>query len=257
MFSVYLTGHQRRDKFLKAFAVGSGSKVFDQSSTHRGGVTVSWGFDDDSIGRLTSCKRESRQFVFLDHAYFRRGYDNGNARVCVNGVHQNQLLNVPDDRKRVWGVEGLPWRKGREVLVIVPSERVCRFLGVSSSWAKEAAQKLTQYTSRPIRMKAKGSGLIGELKDCHAIVSLASVADVEAVKYGIPAFTSEWSPAAPVAQRDFKNIESPIYPDREMWLRTLAYSTWNISELADGTTTRHLQRVLNGDLDLRGAALRN
>ena len=246
VFSVYLTGHEKRDGYLKAFAKGAGSKAYEPGATSRGGVAVSWGLQEN-LGRLLACKAENLPFVFLDHAYFNRGYEH-NARVCVNGVHQNLLLDVPEDRKKMFGVEALPWRRGREILVIVPSERVCLVLGVSKFWAQEKAKELKKYTDRPIRLKFKGDGLLGELRDCHAVVSLASVAEVEAVKYGVPAFTSRWSPASQVAERDFSKIESPIYPDREMWLRTLAYSTWSAGELADGTTTRHLQRVLNGEL---------
>ena len=238
---MYLNGAKKRDEFLRALAKGFDGQVYDTSSSFKGGLTVTWGFDHDSFQRMVECRKEKRPFLFLDHAYFKRGYENGHCRLVINGVHQSELVKVPDDRLKKFGVEVQPWRKGREVLVIVPSENVCRFLGYPLRWAQETANELKKYTDRPIRLKFKGPGLVGELKDCHAVVSLASVAEVEAAKFGVPVFASKHSPAAPIAEQDFSRIEQPIYPEREMWLRGLAYSTWHISELADGTTRRALE----------------
>jgi hypothetical protein len=73
---------------------------------------------------------------------------------------------------------------------------------------------------------------------------------VEMAVAGVPCFTSEFSPAAQISEKDFSKIETPIYPDREPWLKTLSYSQWNVGEMAVGQTTRHLTRVLDGDLNL-------
>lgn len=250
MFNVYLTGVGKRDAFLQAFARGCESKSHDHSKTLIGGTSVFWGLDHEEQSKIQECREKGKKFVFLDHAYFRRGYNLGWARVCINWVHQTGLLDVPDDRVKKLELTLEPWKKGREVIVIKPSEKICQLLGVSLRWANETALKLHEYTDRPIRIKEKGAGLLGELKDCHAVVGLSSVAEVEAARWGIPVFAGEYSPASPVAESDFSKIETPIYPDRDMWLRTLSYSQWNQSEMSDGTTTRHLQRVLNGDFNL-------
>lgn len=245
-FSVYLNGKKQQDQALEAFAKACGGKIYDQSRTLVGGITVVAGLDHESLAKIKQCQRESKPFIFLDHAYFNRGYKTGNFRVCVNGVHQSTLLDVPGDRLERLGLKVEPWRRGLDVVVLVPSERVCDAVGVSKRWAQETAGKLGKYTSRPIRMKFKGLGLAGELNNAHCVVSLASVAEVEAALIGVPVFASEHSPAAPIAEHDFSKIETPIYPDREPWLKNLSYSQWNIGEM--GEATRHLQRVLNGDL---------
>jgi hypothetical protein len=157
---------------------------------------------------------------------------------------------VPDDRLKRFEVVYHPWKRGLEVLVIAPSQRICQALGASGHWAKETAAHIRKYTGRPIRIKEKGPGLGGELKDCHAVVSLSSVAEVEAAKAGVPVFCTADSPAAPIGERDFSKLETPIYPDREMWLRTLSYSQFHIGELADGTAKKIIEE-LYGDQYLR------
>ena len=250
-FSVYLNGKNQQDAALKAFAKACDGIIYEQGRTLVGGITVVAGLDHDSLGRIKQCQKEGRQFVFLDHAYFNRGYKTGNFRVCLNGVHQSTLLEVPGDRLERLGLQVKPWRTGREIVVLAPSERVCDAVGVSKRWAQEIAGKIGKYTGRPVRLKFKGPGLGGELKDAHCVVSLSSVAEVEAALIGVPVFTSEYSPASPIAEHDFLKIESPIYPDREPWLKNRSYSQWNIGEF--GEAIRHLQRVLNGDLNARGA----
>jgi hypothetical protein len=41
-----------------------------------------------------------------------------------------------------------------------------------------------------------------------------------------------------VGKSDLREIESPIYPDREPWLHSLAYSQYDERELCDGTLWR-------------------
>jgi hypothetical protein len=247
-FCVYLNGKKQQDRWLEAFARSANAKIREQGNTLIGGVTVVAGLEFDSLSKIKQCRREGKPFIFMDHAYFNRGYDTGNMRVCVGGVHQTTLWSVPEDRKKSCGVVEQPWRFGAEVFVIAPSERVCEALGASKRWATETAKELRKYTSRSIRIKVKGDGL--KYENAHCAVSLSSAADVEAAVLGVPVFATEHSPAAPIAQKDFSRIETPIYPDRTQWLSTLAYSQWNVGELADGTTKRHLERVLDGDLKL-------
>lgn len=242
---MYRNGKRQQDNWLEAFARSANARIFDQGSTVFGGIPVFAGLEYESLSRIKRCRQEGRPFVFMDHAYFKRGYNTGNMRVCVGGVHHTALLPVPNDRKDLYGVVEAPWRMGDEVIVIQPSERICEAIGAPKRWAADTARELRNYTKRPIRIKQKGDGL--EYTNAHCVVTLASAAEVEAAVQGVPVFASEYSPAAPIAERDLKRIETPIYPDRTRWLSTLAYSQWNIGELADGTTTRHLTRVLSGD----------
>ena len=244
MVIAYLSGVGKRDNVLKALASSFGAEFKDCSSTVLGKPCMFFGFD--AMPQLKQCWGQ-RPFIYIDHAYLKRGYETGNFRVVVDHIHQTKLLDVSGDRLKRLEVRVYDWRKGREVIVLEPSRNVCNVLGVSPRWAEETALRLKNYTDRPIRIKSKGPGLFGELKDCHAVVGLSSVAEVEAAIFGIPVFATEHSPAAPIAEKDFSKIESPIYPDRDAWLRSLSYAQWHVSEMSDGLTRRHLERVLNGD----------
>jgi hypothetical protein len=245
-YAVYLNGKTPHDKALRAFANGCDSRVYEQGKNLVGEIPVIAGLEIESMAKIKQCQKDGRPFIFLDHAYFERGYQYGNFRVCVGGVYESRLLEVPSDRVRT---ELKPWRQGREVLVLVPSERVCEAIGASKSWAQETLEEVKRYTSRPVRLKAKGDKWP---TDIHCVVSLASVAEVEMAVSGVPCFTSEHSPASQISEKDFSKIETPIYPDREPWLRSLSYSQWNVGEMAVGQTIRHLERVLNEHSHIRG-----
>lgn len=247
MVIAYLSGMGKRDAALRPMADSLGAQYRDCSSTLLGKLCIFFGLD--AMTQLQQCIQKKRPFVYMDHAYFERGYEARNFRVCVNHVHQTGLLDVPGDRAK--GVTLYPWKKGKEVIVLAPSQKICQALGISGHWAEETALFLRRYTDRPIRIKHKGAGLLGELKDCHAVVGLSSVAEVEAARFGVPVFAGEHSPARPIAESDLTRIETPLYPDREPWLRTLSYSQWHTDEMSAGKTMRHLERCY-GDFYIRG-----
>jgi hypothetical protein len=234
----YLTGNEKRDRILRAFA--QGARFLDTSHSLVGGVSVFVGFDCSSDDRILECKERGLPYLHLDHAYFNRGYVFDNFRVSVNNVYQNQLWDVPGDR--ISGVALRPWRQGRDVVVIVPSPKIQKVL-CARDWVKRTTDEIKKHTDRNIVVKEKGPGLQGYLNNAHCVVSLASVAEVEALKYGVPVFTSEHSPAAPISERDLSRIETPAYPDREAWLRTLTYSQFHTSEMARGYALETICRL--------------
>ena len=46
-----------------------------------------------------------------------------------------------------------------------------------------------------------------------------------------------------MGQTDFSKIESPVYPERQAWLNSLAYCQFNERELVDGTLWKLLNAV--------------
>jgi hypothetical protein len=260
---VYLTGVQKRDKALLAIGKGMNALSVHADNTSPSMLPIFWGFDEPTLGKIIRCMKEKKPFLHLDHAYFKRGYENGNVRVNFGHFHQTQLLDVPDDRSRLAKKRLEPWRVGRDVVIVAPSERICRVLyslrgspANAKDWCRWAERTIKQYTSRPVVIKDKGGSFLDAIRNAHAVVSLSSVAEVEAVVHGVPVFVTKDSPAAPVGELDWSKIETPAYPDREMWLRTLSYSQFHLSELTDGTTrtiverlygSQYLQRPTDGD----------
>ena len=81
------------------------------------------------------------------------------------------------------------------------------------------------------------------LKDCHALVTFQSIAAVEAVMHGVPAFTTAPTAADPVCDKDLSLLESPTVQDNMKiwnWACHLAYGQFHIEELRNGTAYRIL-----------------
>lgn len=257
---VYLTGVQKRDKALLAIGKGLNAEAVHADHTSTSRLPIFWGFDDPTLGKIVRCMKEKKPFLHLDHAYFKRGYEHGNVRVNFGHFHQTRLLDLPEDRVLLARKRLESWRNGRDVVIVAPSERICRALsgmrGIPANardWCRRAESEVKRFTSRPVVVKEKGGSFLDAIKNAHAVISLSSVAEVEAVVHGVPVFVSQDSPAFQMNSGDLSCIETPKYPDREMWLRTLSYSQYHLSELSDGSIRRHLERCY-GDLQLHGTA---
>jgi hypothetical protein len=85
-----------------------------------------------------------------------------------------------------------------------------------------------------------GRRLHQDLKGAHCLVTHGSNAAVESVIMGCPVFVHSDSAASLVGLTDLNKIERPIYPDREAWCRSLAYSQVSEREILDGTVWRLL-----------------
>jgi hypothetical protein len=83
--------------------------------------------------------------------------------------------------------------------------------------------------------------------DVFALITYNSVAAVESIFYGIPAFTLAPSNAAsPVSLQDLSQIENPYYPDSDKlyaWGCHLAYGQFHINELKSGKAKEMLEAM--------------
>jgi hypothetical protein len=73
--------------------------------------------------------------------------------------------------------------------------------------------------------------------DIYALVTYNSIATVEAIQHGIPAFGLAPTAADPVCSNDLKQIENPVMPDEEKiykWLCSIAYSQFSLDEILTG-----------------------
>jgi len=82
-----------------------------------------------------------------------------------------------------------------------------------------------------------------DLDNCHALVTYQSIAAVESVLYGVPAFTLAPTAADPVSDKDLSLIETPSVHDIDKvykWACHLAYGQFHLDELKNGTAYRIL-----------------
>lgn len=123
-----------------------------------------------------------------------------------------------------------------------PSPTYMRFHDIEG-WTVKTAQRLGNLTDRPIvtRDKETKRSLEVDCQGAHALVTHGSNAAVEAVIMGCPVFVDPSSAASLVGKTSLEEIESPVYPDREPWLWSLAYCQFNEAELVDGTLWRLIE----------------
>lgn len=200
---------------------------------------------------IAGWRARGRPWIYWDRGYARRVYatwlprgdGGGYYRWHCNAYQMQHVRDVPDDRWQSLTTPVQPWKHGgKHIVVAKPSNTYCQFHGIKG-WLDETIYKLSLVTDRQLVVRDKESKrpLNHDLAGSHALVTHGSIAAVEAVIMGHPVFVDPTSAAALVGQTDLSKIEHPIYPDREPWLRSLAYCQFNEKELVDGTLWRLIQ----------------
>jgi len=216
----------------------------------------------DSLIPIVGCQPEStpliaawrqlrRPWIYWDRGYARRvfatwlprGEDGGYYRWHLNAFQMQRIRDVPDDRWRALRTAVQPWTKGgRHIVLAAPTATYARFHRIEN-WTEVTLDALSRVTDRQIVIRGKESKrpLQADLDGAHACISHGSIAAVEAAICGTPVFVHPDSAAALVGLTDLSRIESPVRPDREPWLRSLAYCQFNERELVDGTLWRLME----------------
>jgi len=208
-------------------------------------------------------------YYFMESGYLgnypSRNNDGGKKiyhRIQKNAMQQTHMLNVPDDRWKklcAWNkdLNYQGWRTpGSRILLVAPSDKPCKYYGINRhEWMEQTIQTLQTHTNRSIVIREKSprwdrsqNTLYDALvDDVWAVVTYNSIAAVEAVHFGIPAFTLAPTAADPVCSKDLSQIESPFKPDKNFvykWLSSIAYGQFSLSEMISGEAW---QMVLQND----------
>jgi hypothetical protein len=199
---------------------------------------------------LAKWKATGRKWIGWDRGYLRRVFatwlpkaeslERSYYRWHVGSYQMGRIRECPDDRWRALGLHGYPraWRRGGSKIVIadtLPDYWLVR--GLPTNWSLLMRDKLRQETKREIvvRHKESSTPLEQELQDAWCLVTHGSIAAVEAVIMGCPVFVDAESAAATMGRIGYDDLEHPVYPERQAWLNSLAYSQFNELELVDGT----------------------
>jgi hypothetical protein len=197
---------------------------------------------------IAEWRKAGRQWVYWDRGYARRifatwlprGEDGGYYRFHIGSFQLRKIRDVAGDRWASMKTEVAPWRQsGKHIVIAAPTRTYAKF-HKTESWIADTIDALARVTDRQLVIRDKESkrSLQEDLVGAHALVSHGSIAAVESAILGCPVFVHPDSAAALVGQTDLKKIEMPIYPDRQRWLNSLAYSQFNEKELVDGTLWR-------------------
>jgi hypothetical protein len=150
------------------------------------------------------------------------------------------------------------WKNHNEkILLVLPNPKACRYYDIDcDAWVSETTEKIKTYCDLPIEVRVKGARSernhgysIYSAFDSgvYATVSFNSIASLESVLYGIPAFVSVPCAASPLASTDLSMLKNPHRPLQETILKqcqTLAYGQFTQEEIANGSAWKILNETV-------------
>lgn len=248
-----------KDEYINMLAAGCNSRPTDTENFVYNDSTdplVLRGILKKKI--IHKCWQEQRTFYYMDTGYFgnERTDTNPNGwklwhRIVKNDLQHGKILPRPSDRFEAFDKKFTPWKKnGRKILIAAPDEKPCRFYGITKEdWIHSTVAAIKQNTDRPIEIRERAAKRIDRTvndtllqaldNDVFALITYNSVAALEAIFYGIPAFTlAPANAASPVASQDLSMIENPYYPNSDKlhaWACHLAYGQFCSQELKTGS----------------------
>lgn len=253
-----------KDEYVNMFADGSGGRIVNSDNFNY----------DDSIEPIVlrgilkhkimkQCWKDGRTFYYVDTGYFGNERTNANPngwkhwhRIVKNNLQHDEIIPRSDDRFKKFNKKFTPWKKdGRKILIAAPDEKPCKFYGIlKDDWINNTIAEIKKYTDRPVEIRQRAPKRIDRTvtdtlqsaldNDVFALVTFNSVAAIESIFHGIPAFTmAPCNAASPVASQNLSQINTPYYADNDKlyaWACHLSYGQFHINELKDGSAWRIL-----------------
>lgn len=251
------------DEIMKLWASGANSTWIDKKKLNQYDESIPIAFRSMTKRKLmhSLLKDSKRDFYYIDNGYM------GNTmkrkffyRVVKNDIqHIGRFKELPGDRWRSQ-VSLCPWlvyhgkkvTQSGPILLVTPSGKPCQYYGIDrDTWVTETIEKIRKYTDRPITIRDKGlrserikNNSIGSQcarEGIYAVVTYNSIAALEAVHYGIPAFTMAPHAGDVICSTDLSTIDNAEYPDedlvRSFW-NWIAYQQYSPMELMQGIALR-------------------
>jgi hypothetical protein len=213
---------------------------------------------------MKQCWDDHRTFYYVDTGYFGNEKTQSNPsgwkywhRIVKNNLQHSEIIPRPDDRWKKFNKKFTAWKKtGSKILIAAPDEKPCKFYGTTQEqWIENTVVEIKKHTDRPIEVRQRAPKRIDRIStntlqqalddDVFALVTFNSVAAIESVFHGIPAFTlAPANAASPVSLQDLSQIENPYYADQDKlyaWACHLAYGQFHVSELKNGSALSMLK----------------
>jgi len=246
----------KSDEYINMFAKGAGLPIYGYADYPNNDPILIRSMVKRKL--IKNCWKTNRVFYYMDSGYIGNYKNNLNPngvklwhRIVKNNLQHNEIIDRPDDRWKSLEQTISKRKNGNHILLVTPSEKPCKFYGISrDDWVSETVAEIKKHTDRPIRIRNKASRpervvntIYQDLDNCHALVTYQSIAAVESVLYGVPAFTLAPTAADPVCDKDLSLIEQPTLQDEDKiykWACHLAYGQFHIKEFKNGSAYRIL-----------------
>jgi hypothetical protein len=222
-----------------------------------------------SKSEIVECQKNNRDFYYIDTGYMGNFPSPGNIsgkkfwhRIVKNDLQHSASWDVPGDRwehllKQDRRLAWCGWKPyNQKILLVLPNPKACRYYDIDcDQWIAETTEKIKTYSNLPIEVRVKGARSernhgysIYNAFDTgvYATVSFNSIASLESVLYGIPAFVSVPCAASPLVSTDLSTLKNPYKPALETittQCRTLAYGQFREDEILDGTAWKILNET--------------
>jgi hypothetical protein len=217
---------------------------------------------------MMTCKNNNRDFYYIDTGYVGNFPSVGNSsgkkiwhRIVKNDVQHCSTISQPADRwnalvKQDPRLRWTGWKNyNKKILLVLPNPIATRYYDVDcETWIKETTEQIKQYSDLPIEIREKGSRSYRNLEysvydafdsGVYATVAFNSIAALESVLYGIPAFVSVPCAATPLTDNNLANLSNPFRPDADTILNhchSIAYGQFTQEEIINGTAWKILQK---------------
>ena len=221
-----------------------------------------------SKSEVDHCIKNKRDFYYIDTGYFGNFPSKGNPggkkryhRIVKNENQHVEISNFPDDRWKMlidederlkWG----GWKKyDKKILLVMPNPKACRYYNHDyDTWVQETEKEIKKNCDLPIEIRIKGSRSFRNIEysiydafdsGVYATVAFNSIAALESVVYGIPAFVSVPCAASPLVSNDLSKLKNPFFPDKELIYQhcsNLVYGQFTVPEIESGYAWKILKK---------------
>jgi hypothetical protein len=214
---------------------------------------------------MKQCLADGNNFYYMDSGYVGNNLSRKNIqgikqyhRIVLNDLQHRTIRQRPSNRWDLLGITPDARRYGYKIIVAAPDEKPCKYYGIDQQqWIQDTVAEIKKHTDRPVEVRERAALRIDRVmnqplsqvltQDVHALVTFNSVAAVESILAGVPAFVMAPSHVAePVANRELSKIENPFYPDRDLlmaWCHSMAYGQYHVRELKNGIAFRMMQEI--------------
>lgn len=221
-----------------------------------------------SKSEVEQCKQINRDFYYIDTGYFGNFPSKANPggkkryhRIVKNENQHTEIIDRPPDRWNAILEEDIRlqwqgWKNyDKKILLVMPNPKACRYYNYDyDTWVADTQKEIKKHCNLPIEIRIKGSRSYRNVEysiydaldtGVYATVAFNSIAALESILYGIPAFVTVPCAASPLAASNLSNLSSPFRPDKELIKRHcqgLAYGQFTLDEIESGYAWKILKK---------------
>jgi len=198
--------------------------------------------------QMHACLESGRDFYYIDTGYFGNGKSKKYHRVTKNAMQWlGPIEDRPADRFEATGEKIKKYTTGSKILLCPPSQKALKYWDLDlSDWLEQTIDTIRENTDREIVIRTKPTRAErittntmeqALSDDVHCLVTFNSIAAIESLMNGKPAFTMGPNAAHHLSNHDLSDIENPFMPTQDevyALMKCLAYHQFTVDELRNG-----------------------